>query len=344
MTAAQSQIFLHKAPGELRAILCGADGKATHTFSERYYEASKHARFGSVHDARLRTFADDLSGAFCELASGEEAFLRLKTRDGLTEGVRLAVMVVSEARDEKLTRVSRTTQKPSDLSAFELWTTQVSGTEHYEIIEDRDRVAAAFDDALSSQITLPGGGRLFIERTRALVAIDIDSAGRAQKGNASARALRLNIDAAQEAARQLSLRRLGGNVVLDCVGPLNTDAATKLRDSARKALERVALGAAKVLKPSPLGLLEMSLPWKYQPLSEDYFKHPVETEILKLLREVQQAAESNPTGFYEIALCSGHWRYYQSHKAVIDEDLFTFFSGRIRVGESQKTESEIVVR
>ena len=344
MTSAQSQIFLHKAPGELRAILCGADGKAAHTFSERYYDSSQRARFGTVHEARLRTFADDLSGAFCELMTGEEAFLRLKTRDGLTEGAKLTVLVVSEARDEKLARVTRTANKPSDLSAFQLWATQVCGTEQYQLIEDRDRVAAAFDDAFSSQITLSGGGRLFIERTRALVAIDIDSAGRAQKGNASARALRLNIDATLEAVRQLSLRRLGGNVVLDCVGPMNSDAATKLRENARNALDSVALGASKVLKPSPLGLLEMSLPWKYQPLSEDYLKNPLETEILKLFRDMQQAAESNPTGFYEIALCPDHWRHYQSYKTAIDEDLFTFFSGRIRVGESQKTKSEIVVR
>ena len=344
MTAAQSQIVLHKAPGELRAILCGADGKAMHTFSERYYDPSQRVRFGTVHEARLRTFADDLSGAFCEFASGEEAFLRLKARDGLTEGAKLTVLVASEARDEKLARVSRATQKPLDLSPFELWKTQVCGTEEYEVLEDRDRVAAAFDNALSSQITLPGGGLLVIERTRALVAIDIDSAGRALKGNASARALRLNLDAAQEAVRQLSLRRLGGNVVLDCVGPMNSDAANQIREKTRKACERISFVGAKVLKPSPFGLLEMSLPWRYQPLAVEYFKNSVETAILKHLREVQQAAESNPTGFYEIALCPDHWRYYQSYKTVIDEDLFTFFSGRVRVGEGQKTKSEIVVR
>ncbi|MEO1662124.1 MAG: ribonuclease E/G [Pseudomonadota bacterium] len=340
MIRPQGQIFIHKSPGELRAVFCNANGAATHTFSQLTFKPSDRARFGTIHEARIRTFADNIRGAFCELTSGEEVFLRLKDRAGFTEGAHLIVEISSEARADKLARVSRSSVPPTSISAFDAWQNDV-GASDTELIEDRARVDAVFEDSLNEQAALPGGGRLFIQRTRALTAVDVDTAGRLHKGSAAAQALSVNRDAAVEMVRQISLRRLGGNVILDCVGPNNGDANSKIRDVIRTAFDEVGLASAKVLKPSPLGLLEAAVPWRYQPIGDAYEIDPTETRLLESLRQVQREAEADPTGFYDLALCPAAWRYYLSHKSQVDAELLTFFSGRVSVNKSDTELNEV---
>ena len=216
-----SKIVRHEAPGEVRAAVLDPDGRPFRLFALRWRGVGEPARYGGTYTARLRKFADELCGAFLELDSGEEAFLRLKSRRDVTEGMALNVRVESEARQGKLARVMRVAEVSKHSDPFEHWCSQVSPGARCEIYADRDAVNAAFEEAFSKSVTLFGGGHLHIDRTRALTAFDLDTAGRAEKGSAGARALSINRDAAAEMARQVSLRNLGGNLVLDCVGPLN---------------------------------------------------------------------------------------------------------------------------
>ena len=103
--------------------------------------------------------------------------------------------------------------------------------------------------ALEPVVELAGGGRLIIQATAALTAIDVDGGGR--------RPLEVDLEAAAEIARQLRLRRLGGTIVVDFV-----DLAAK-RDRARLlATLRAALAddpaPVRVWPMSPLGLVELS--------------------------------------------------------------------------------------
>ena len=86
ISSIQVNIYVHHAPGETRAVATDLAGRPTHLFSQRWSGRGERARFGDVMNDRLRTFADRVQGACVGLASGEEAFLRLKSRDGLTEG------------------------------------------------------------------------------------------------------------------------------------------------------------------------------------------------------------------------------------------------------------------
>jgi len=70
------------------------------------------------------------------------------------------------------------------------------------------------DEALQKEIKLPCGGRIFIEETRALTAIDVDSGGSLEQGSLG----RLNNEAAVEIARQIILRNLSGKIVIDFAG------------------------------------------------------------------------------------------------------------------------------
>ena len=69
-------------------------------------------------------------------------------------------------------------------------------------------------EAMLAEVNLPSGGRIFIQETKAFVAIDVDSAGDKAKGNIS----RLNEEAAEEIIRQIRLRNLSGKIIIDFAG------------------------------------------------------------------------------------------------------------------------------
>lgn len=337
-------IFTHHAPGETRAVAIGADGHPFRLFSERWSGNQDRARFGQVSNARLRAFADDLQGAFLQLTSGEEAFLRLKSRDGLNEGALLRVVVRSEARFEKLARVARIEGAMTERTAFQLWCEQMPAPSVSEVTEDHDRVAMAFDEAEAASTTLPNGGRLHIERTRALTAFDVDTAGRKGKGSAGARALAANREAAAEMVRQVSLRGLGGNLVLDCLEPLNAASRQQIQSAVQTAFNDLGLDGVKTLKPSPLGLLEASVPWRVMPMEDQINANPAETYLLELLRDGQREAIAAPMQFFELCLGGPTWQAYLSRRPDADKAIDKHFSGRLTVSESPGPDSRIVKR
>lgn len=339
-----SVIFTHTAPGETRAVAIGSDDRPFKLFCQRWAGDGERARYGQVSNARLRGFADELQGAFLELPTSEEAFLRLKSRDGLTEGALLRVIVRSEARFEKLARVARIEGSTDDRSAFELWCNQSFEGRQITVSENPESVSVAFDEALASSITLPNGGRLHIERTRALTAFDIDTAGRRNKGSAGARALATNREAAREMARQVSLRGLGGNLVLDCLGPLNATSAQQIQSAAQTAFKEAGIDGVKALKPSPLGLLEASAPWRTMPIEDQISANPSEAYLLSLLRDAQREAIAAPMQFFELRLGGTTWQAYLSRRSDADAAIAKHFSGRLKVSESPKSESRIVKR
>ena len=334
-------ILTQTSPGAFRAVACGQDGRPNRLFVQRWSGDGERARYGAIMEARVKTFADELRGAFCELSSGEEAFLRLKSRNGLTEGLALRVKIQSEARDEKLARVSITEDPLVARDAFDLWCDSIGVNAQVDVKEDRDAVAAAFDDISAPNVSLPNGGTLHIDRTRALIAFDVDTAGRLDKGSAGARALSITRDAVSEMARQISLRGLGGLVVLDCVSPINASAGERIRDAGRAAFEFNGLSKVKLLKPSPLGLLEASVPWTVRPVQDIRSDDMAETTLLDLLRDVQREADAQPNTFFEVLLCESVWRAYQKRKIETDRALVEAFSRRVSLVKTTADKNEV---
>lgn len=339
-----AKILRHEAPGEVRAVLVDRQQRPCRLFLERWGGAEDLARFGSVHNARLRTFAEAAGGAFLELESGQQAFLRLKSREGLTEGARLNVEIASEARADKLARVVRVDTYPEDADAWTLWRSQIPGGETLPLEFDADAVDAAFQEAGAASVTLPGGGRMHIDRVRALTAIDIDTSGRQHKGSAGARALSLNKLAAIELARQVSLRGLGGNLVLDCVGPLNQAAKAQIQTAAQTAFEAVGLDGVRVLRPSSLGLLEASVPWRICPIDDRLAGDPGATELLSLLRAAQREAMANPAALYQLLLSKSARQAYLDRRSAADSVLSRHFGGRVTISDDPNQTSKVQKR
>ena len=121
----------------------------------------------------------------------------------------------------------------------------------------RYQIESQIESAFAHMVTLPSGGSLVIDHTEALVSIDINSARATKGGDIEATALNTNVEAADEIARQLRLRDLGGLVVIDFIdmGPQRNqrEVENRLREAVRQDRARVQIG-----KISRFGLMEMS--------------------------------------------------------------------------------------
>ena len=121
----------------------------------------------------------------------------------------------------------------------------------------RFQIESQIESAFAHTVHLPSGGSIVIDHTEALVSIDINSARATKGGDIEATAFNTNLEAADEVARQLRIRDLGGLIVIDFIdmGPSKhqRDVENRLRDAVRQDRARVQIG-----KISRFGLLEMS--------------------------------------------------------------------------------------
>ena len=296
------RILLEACVGETRAVALDETGLPVALWLDRWSDGTARPRVGDIREARIRKFVPAEGGAFAELAGGAgEAFVRLPPGLGITEGQAVHLRIEAETRDGKLPRAAVVLDTPVHRAGFDDWVRRLPDSTQAKVENvapgDAD-VEAAFEDALSPQAGIPGGGRLRIERAAALTAADIDSSGRTARGSAASRALQLNSAAAAELARQCSLRNLGGLVVLDCVAPLNRDSGRRVREAFLSAWRRISLRAAKAEPPSVFGLMETSLAWGETPLAERLLgpdgQPTAETLCLAGIRALQKALGEAP--------------------------------------------------
>jgi|Deesub1362B_J571_1020462.scaffolds.fasta_scaffold02102_2 ribonuclease G len=118
-------------------------------------------------------------------------------------------------------------------------------------------VEKEFDRCLSRRVWLKSGGYLLFDQTEALVAIDVNSGKYVSKGEQEEATYRLNLEAAQEIARQLRLRDLGGIIVIDFVDMPSQEKRDRLVAEFRRLLrnDRAKTSVAPI---SEFGLVEMT--------------------------------------------------------------------------------------
>jgi ribonuclease E len=118
-------------------------------------------------------------------------------------------------------------------------------------------VEAQLDAMFSNQVTLKSGGYIVINQTEALVAIDVNSGRSTREHNIEDTALRTNLEAADEIARQLRLRDLAGLIVVDFIdmeeSRNNRAVERRIKDTLKNDRARIQVG-----RISHFGLLEMS--------------------------------------------------------------------------------------
>ncbi len=135
-----------------------------------------------------------------------------------------------------------------------------SRVKHYEgkvPLFSRFQIESQIEAAFNHVVRLPSGGAIVIDHTEALVSIDINSARATKGADIEETALNTNVEAAEEIARQLRLRDIGGLIVIDFIdmgSPKNQkEVENRLRDALERDRARVQTG-----RISRFGLLEMS--------------------------------------------------------------------------------------
>ncbi|MDG6881734.1 Ribonuclease E [Phocoenobacter uteri] len=140
--------------------------------------------------------------------------------------------------------------RPDFINRVKLYEGEVPLFSHYQI-------ESQIESAFQREVRLPSGGSIVIDVTEALTAIDINSARATRGGDIEETALNTNLEAADEIARQLRLRDLGGLIVIDFIDmtPVRhqREVENRIRDAVRQDRARIQFS-----RISRFGLLEMS--------------------------------------------------------------------------------------
>lgn len=169
-------------------------------------------------------------------------------RDYLRQDIGEVLIDSVEAQDEALSFIQQV--MPQYASKIKLYEDSVP-------LFNRFQIESQIETAFQREVKLPSGGSLVIDPTEALVSIDINSARATKGGDIEETALQTNLEAAEEIARQLRLRDIGGLIVIDFIDMTPAKNQRAVEEKMREALEadRARIQVGRI---SRFGLLEMS--------------------------------------------------------------------------------------
>jgi len=234
--------------------------------------------------------------------------------------------------------------------------------EKIEVYSGSDPIFDAFGiadeiEALSRpRIVLPSGGWITIEQTEALTAIDVNSGSFAGTGGLESASLAVNLEAADVIGRQLSLRDIGGLIVIDFIHlsePANNE---RLLEALTQSVGRTRV-PAQISRMSEFGLVEMTRKRVRESLFHRHTetcrccsgegRHAtVETIAMEVLRRIEQSAKRAPGRTIEVRAAADVVRWLDSHGEQLRGALarrgvgglrFTVDETRMRAGFSVET-------
>ena len=170
-------------------------------------------------------------------------------RDYLTDDIG-EILVDDTAAYQKAQEYMQRFMPPEALRQLKLYTDDTP-------LFTRFQIENQIESAYAHKVQLPSGGSLVIDYTEALVSIDINSARATRGGDIETTATNTNLEAADEIARQLRIRDIGGLIVIDFIDMESSknqrDVEERLRDAMKMDRARIQIG-----RLSRFGLLEMS--------------------------------------------------------------------------------------
>ncbi len=178
----------------------------------------------------------------------EPDLIERTVRDFLTEDV--SRIIIDDNRQYQRARalISKISQRSAKKVAF---------YNEAEPLFDRYNVTRQLEQAFGRQVTLKSGGYLIIDETEALVAIDVNTGRHKGSRDHDQNLLKVNLEAADEIARQLRLRNMGGIIVLDFIDMKSRKDQQQLFHRMKQRLKRDR-AKTHVLPLSQLGLMEMT--------------------------------------------------------------------------------------
>lgn len=196
--------------------------------------------------ARIKEIADSRPAPF--LIHQESDVVVRALRDYLRRDIGEILIDQVDVHERALKHVQQ--MRPDFVNRVKLYRGEVPLFSHYQI-------ESQIESAFQREVRLPSGGSIVIDPTEALTSIDINSARATKGSDIEETAFNTNLEAADEVARQLRLRDLGGLVVIDFIDmtPIRhqREVENRLKDAVKHDRARVQLG-----RISRFGLMEMS--------------------------------------------------------------------------------------
>lgn len=284
---------IEEAIGESRAAVF--EGKRlVELYSWRWSDKAK-PRSGDIFAGRITRIEPSLGAAFVDLGHGENGFLKFSNAPGaprLTEGRYIHALVTRDAEPGKgpvlkFHDICETTS----IGPVKTRTLPEFLSSRFPNIKLDYAAVNSLEGALETQIAIPEGGSISIEKTRALIAIDID------KGSANS-GFDVSLAACELIASQIRLRGLGGLIVIDFPNLRQN----RQRQKVCEAIEHAFEDDPEVIKIAPIsrfGALEMTRSKARLSLDETLMKHnrvepSDETVALQAVRQLEREGGIHP--------------------------------------------------
>lgn len=205
----------------------------------------------------------------------------------------------------------------------------------------RYQVEGQLDGMHSPTVQLKSGGYIVINPTEALVSIDVNSGRATKERNIEETALKTNLEAADEIARQLRLRDLAGLIVIDFIdmeGNRNQNSVERrLKEAMRQDRARIQIG-----RISPFGLLEMSRQRLRPSLLETSsemcphcegtgVRRSIRSTALSVLRAIEEEGIRRRTSEMIVHVASGVALYILNRKRVMLGDIETRYDFKVEI-------------
>ena len=269
------EVFLDDTPGEVRGMVAREDGSGIwrfeHLLIQREDDVAEH-RLGARCVGRISEVHPGLKGGFVDLGTPLHGFLPFRGQDRLTVGQKVEVEVSAEPREGKgptLRLIGAGEGAPrlitpgptvaETLARLAPGVAPVTGLPAIQASRDAEEEAG-----WPGELFLDTGLDLMIQRTRAMIAVDLDLSPTPGTAFGAAARTRANRQGLQAAARMIRLKRWGGLVAIDLIG-------TGQDGDAVMAVAKAAFGGDPAVVFGPVnrfGVLQLALPWRLTPLEE----------------------------------------------------------------------------
>ncbi len=193
----------------------------------------------------------------------------------------------------------------------------------------RYQIESQIETAYQREVTLQNGGSISIDQTEALVCIDINSAKATGGSDIEETALKTNLEAAKEIAKQLRLRDVGGLLVIDFIDMQSFKNKRAVEDMVNKSIE-IDRAKIQVGRISRFGLLEMSRQ-RLRPSLEERWTQDISSLSTAVLRLIEEESSKKMSG--EV-------------RAVVSSDMSVFLLNerRGRINEiEERTDVRVVI-
>lgn len=264
------EVFLDDTPGEVRGVVV-RNGRFEHLLIQREDDVPEH-RLGARCIGRIVEVHPGLKGGFVDLGPAVHGFLPFRGQDRLTVGQKVEVEVSAEPREGKgptLRLIGAGEGEPrlltpgptvaEMLARLAPGVTPVTGAAAIQASWDAEEEAG-----WPGELFMDTGLDLRVERTRALIAVDLDLSPAPGVAFGAAARTRANRQGLHAAGRMIRLKRWAGLVAIDLIGTGQDG------DSAMTAA-KAAFGDDPDVVFGPVnrfGVLQLALPWRRTPLEE----------------------------------------------------------------------------